>query len=177
MGVGGPVDEPRWLSVDEQRAWRAFRGGVTVLFDALAHELEERTGLSMHEYEVLVRLSEAPGRSTRMSDLAAQVAHSRSRLTHTIARMEAAGLVERVTCAHDARGVNCVLTEAGWQRLVAAAPAHVASVREHLVDVLTPAQLAALGDAMAAVGAHLGDAGASLAVPADAAPVPADAVR
>jgi DNA-binding MarR family transcriptional regulator len=104
---------------------------------------------------VLVRLSEAPGRTLRMSELAGELAHSRSRLTHTVRRMEAAGLVERAPCLEDARGVNCTMTETGWQRLVAAAPAHVASVRARLVDVLTPEQMAALGDAMGAVGAAL----------------------
>ncbi len=147
--------EARWLSVEQQGHWRTFRDGVSLLFDALGHDLEERCGLSIHEYEVMVRLSEAPDRTLRMSQLASDLAHSRSRLTHTISRMESAGLVERVACASDARGVNCVLTESGWQALVAAAPDHVASVREHLVDVLTDDELAALGAAMAKVGDHL----------------------
>ena len=86
-----------------------------------------------------------------MSELASGIGHSRSRLTHTIARMEQAGLVGRRACASDLRGVECVLTEAGFRRLVEAAPGHVASVREHLVDVLTDEQLAALGEAMAVV--------------------------
>lgn len=149
------TQEARWLSAEQQRHWRAFRDGVSLLFDALGHDLEERCGLSVHEYEVMVRLSEAPNRTLRMSQLASDLAHSRSRLTHTISRMESAGLVERVACASDARGVNCVLTETGWQTLVAAAPDHVASVRERLVDVLTEDELAALGTAMAKVGEHL----------------------
>ncbi len=148
-------DDVRWLSADEQRAWRAFRDGTARLLDVLAHDLEEESGLSLGEYEVLVRLSEAPGRTLRMSELAGELAHSRSRLTHTVRRMEAAGLVERAPCLEDARGVNCTMTEVGWQRLVAAAPAHVESVRAHLVDVLTPTQMQALGTAMAAVGAAL----------------------
>jgi DNA-binding MarR family transcriptional regulator len=147
--------EVRWLSSDQQRDWRAFRDGTVLLLDALGHDLEEQTGLSLHEYEVMVRLSEAPGRTLRMSQLATDIAHSRSRLTHTISRMEAAGLVARVACAADARGVNAVLTERGWARLVEAAPSHVASVRERLVDVLSAEQLAALGDAMDAVRSHL----------------------
>lgn len=148
-------DDVRWLSADEQQAWRAYRDGTARLMDVLAHDLEEQTGLSLGEYEVLVRLSEAPGRTLRMSELAGELAHSRSRLTHTVRRMEADGLVERAPCLEDARGVNCVMTAAGWRRLVEAAPAHVESVRERLVDVLTPQQLHALGDAMAAVGAAL----------------------
>ena len=156
--TGSPVVlEPavRWLSADEQRDWRAFRDATVLLLDVLGRELEERSDLSLHEYEVMVRLSEAPGRTMRMSQLATDIANSRSRLTHTIARMETAGLVARVACSEDARGVNCVLTDHGWAALVAAAPGHVASVREHLVDILSGDQLAALGDAMAVVQAHL----------------------
>jgi DNA-binding MarR family transcriptional regulator len=148
-------EDVRWLTSEQQRHWRAFRDGTVLLLDALGRDLEERSGLSLHEYEVMVRLSEAPDRTLRMSQLAADVAHSRSRLTHTIARMEEAGLVRRVACASDARGVNCVLTPAGWDVLAAAAPGHVASVREHLVDVLSDERLAALGDAMDAVRARL----------------------
>ena len=151
-GATAPV---RWLSADQQRDWRAFRDGTVLLLDALGRDLEERSGLSLHEYEVMVRLSEAEGRTLRMSQLALDIAHSRSRLTHTIARMEAAGLVQRVACSQDARGVNCVLTDHGWDVLVAAAPGHVASVREHLVDVLSDEQLTSLGDAMEAVRAQL----------------------
>lgn len=148
-------DGVRWLSADEQRAWRAYRDGTARLLDILAHDLEESSGLSLGEYEVLVRLSEAPQRTLRMSELAGELAHSRSRLTHTVRRMETAGLVERAPCLEDARGVNCRMTEHGWRRLVDAAPAHVESVRARLVDVLTPTQMQALGDAMSAVGAAL----------------------
>ena len=119
----------------------------------LEHELDAKSGLSTHEYEVLVRLSEAPGRTLRMAQLADNIAHSRSRLTHTIRRMEESGLVARVPCESDARGVNATMTDKGWETLVAAAPGHVQSVRDHLVDVLTPEQFAALGDAMETVRA------------------------
>jgi len=145
----------RWLTQQEQLDWRAFRDGTVRLLDALAHELDAKSGLSPHEYEVLVRLSEAPERTQRMSGLAGDLAHSRSRLTHTIRRMEERGLVVRSACTADARGVDCAMTELGWTTLVAAAPLHVQSVRDHLVDVLTPEQFRALGDAMAAVRDHL----------------------
>ena len=144
-----------WLTAEQQTQWRSFRGGAARLFAALEHELEQQTGLSTHEYEVLVRLSEAPARTLRMAQLADNLAHSRSRLTHTIRRMEEQGLVSRLPCVEDARGVNCTMTEKGWQVLVAAAPSHVRSVRDHLVDVLTPEQFAALGDAMETVRLHL----------------------
>ena len=153
------ASEVRWLTADEQVQWRSFLEGTARLQDTLAHVLERETGLSIHEYEVLVRLSEAPGRTRRMSELADGLAHSRSRLTHTVRRMEGAGLVVRQPCVSDARGVNCAMTERGWTTLVAAAPVHVQSVRDHLVDVLTPEQFRALGESMRAVSTHLTSAG------------------
>lgn len=150
---GASVDgeEELWLDADQQRDWRAYIAGTTFLMAALSHDLESATGLSMPEYEVLVRLSEAPDRTLRMSSLADGLVHSRSRMTHTIARMERDGLVSRARCGDDGRGVFATMTELGWDRLVAAAPTHVRSVRDRLVDVVSPAQLEALGDAMAAV--------------------------
>lgn len=152
------ADGVRWLTPEQQVAWRAYRDGTALLMDALGRELDEDAGLSLAEYEVLVRLSEAPERTLRMSELAGELAHSRSRLTHTIRRMEEAGLVARHPCAADARGVNCTMTDAGWHRIVDVAPAHVASVREHLVDVLTDEQLRALGSAMDVVAHALREA-------------------
>lgn len=152
------MTEVQWLSDDEQGWWRAYRDGTARLLDVLGHELERDTGLSLGEYEVLVRLSEAPERTLRMSELAGELAHSRSRLTHTIRRMENAGLVERTPCLQDARGVNCTMTPIGYQRLVGAAPSHVTSVRHYLVDALSPEQMRALGEAMAAIDAALSDA-------------------
>ncbi|NMM31912.1 MAG: winged helix-turn-helix transcriptional regulator [Cellulomonas sp.] len=141
----------RWLTPAQQTHWRAYRDGTALLMDVLARELDEDTALSLAEYEVLVRLSEAPGRTLRMSELAGELAHSRSRLTHTIRRMEEAGLVQRNPCALDARGVNCTMTDLGLQRIVEAAPSHVNAVRTHLIDVLTDDQLRALGTAMGIV--------------------------
>lgn len=155
---GADVTEPtdvRWLDETQQKHWRAFRDGTALLFDVLARELDDGSGLSLGEYEVLVRLSEAPDHTLRMSELADDLAHSRSRLTHTVARMERDGIVRREPARDDARGVNCVLTDHGWKVLVAAAPGHVESVRAHLVDVLDDEQLAALGVAMRVVIEHL----------------------
>jgi DNA-binding MarR family transcriptional regulator len=147
-----------WLTPDEQSHWRSFRDGTALLLDVLGRELDDDAGLSLGEYEVLVRLSEAPGRTLRMSELAGELAHSRSRLTHTIRRMELAGLVARTPCAEDARGVNCTMTDTGWDRIVGAAPGHVDAVRAYLVDVLSAEQLRGLGEAMGAVAQHLRDA-------------------
>jgi DNA-binding MarR family transcriptional regulator len=153
------VDEAttRWLDEDEQAVWREFLEATLLLWERLARELAD-VGLSMPEYELLVRLSEAPGWQLRMSELAGGLVHSRSRLTHTIGRMEARGLVERRACPSDKRGVLAAMTEAGHEVLVAAAPTHVTGVRQHLFDQLTAEQVEALGSAMAVVGRHLREA-------------------
>lgn len=137
-----------WLSDQQQVSWRAYLEGASRLDEALNRDLEADSGLSLNEYEVLVRLSENPNRTMRMSHLADSLAHSRSRVTHTVRRLEERGLVARESCVVDGRGVNAILTDGGYEVLVAAAPRHVRSVRRHLVDVLTPEQLAVLGEAM-----------------------------
>jgi len=144
-----------WLSADEQRSWRAWVASSMLLNDRLNRDLQEQHGLSLADYEILVRLSELPERRMRMSDLAESTLSSRSRLSHQIDRMEKAGLVARQTCEDDRRGSFAVLTEQGWATLVAAAPDHVSSVRAHLVDQLSPADFAALGSACSQVVEHL----------------------
>ncbi len=143
--------EPRWLSPEQQVSWRSYLLGAARLTEALNRQLERDSGISLSEYEILVRLSEAPEHTIRMSELADAVVQSRSRLTHTVTRMERQGLVRRETCAEDGRGVNCVLTDEGYEFLRQAAPGHVTAVREHLVDLLTDEQMATLGQAMAIV--------------------------
>ncbi|MFM8352765.1 MAG: MarR family winged helix-turn-helix transcriptional regulator [Actinomycetales bacterium] len=141
------ADEDRWLTPQEQASWRSWLSAVTLLMDRLNRDLIAQQGLSTMDYEILVRLSETSDRRIRMSDLAELTLASRSRLSHQVDRMERAGLVERESCEDDRRGAFAVLTEAGWQRLVQAAPDHVRSVRHHLVDALTPEEFAALGAA------------------------------
>jgi len=145
----------RWLTDEQQLQWRAYFDASVRLMNALGRQLEEDSDLSLSEYEVLVQLSESPGRMMRMSQLAAEVVNSRSRLTHTVRRMEERGLVERQSCADDGRGVNCVLTPEGFARLEEAAPGHVAAVREHLVDRLDGEQFRTLGELMDKVGEAL----------------------
>jgi DNA-binding MarR family transcriptional regulator len=135
----------RWLTDDEQRSWRAWLEAGLLLVDRLEQELKASDGLSGPEYEVLVRLSEAPDRRLRMSDLASRTLSSKSRLSHQISRMEEDGLVRREECVEDRRGAWAVLTEQGWGRLVAAAPSHVTSVRSWLVDSMTPEEFHELG--------------------------------
>lgn len=150
------VNDTRWLDDEQQRLWRSFLGGTTVLMDRLDRDLRAEHGLSMSEYEILVRLSEAPDRSIRMADLAAALSHSRSRITHTISRLERDGIVTRIQCDTDGRGVTAVLTDKGFDLLATAAHTHVRGVREYLIDLADPADLAAVGRVMEAVQASIG---------------------
>jgi DNA-binding MarR family transcriptional regulator len=140
-----------WLDQQQQRSWRAYLVGTTLLMERLDRELREQHRLSLPEYEILVRLSEADANRMRMAVLADSVSHSRSRVTHTVSRMEKAGLVARDACVDDGRGVEAVLTEQGRQALDDAAPTHVASVRRLLVDLVDEEDFAAVGRVFNAV--------------------------
>jgi DNA-binding MarR family transcriptional regulator len=133
--------EPRWLDEREQRAWRAYLNGSRLLAAQLDRELQQGSGIPHAYYEILVRLSEAPARTLRMSDLASASVSSRSRLSHAVARLEEAGWVRRDSCPTDRRGAFAVLTDEGFAQLAAAAPDHVAGVRGHLFDQLTTEQV------------------------------------
>jgi DNA-binding MarR family transcriptional regulator len=135
----------RWLDADQQRAWRAYLTATQLLHARLDRELQRDSGIPHAYYEILVRLSEAPDRVLRMSELADAADSSRSRLSHAVARLEQAGWVRRESCPTDRRGAFARLTDEGFAALGAAAPAHVKSVRRHLVDRLTPEQLHQLG--------------------------------
>lgn len=135
---------PLWLTSDEQRAWRTFLEATNLLSDTLDRQLQQCAGMPHAYYEILVRLSEAEGRAMRMSELAERTRSSRSRLSHAVARLEERDWVERVDCPTDRRGQVAHLTDGGFAALVAAAPGHVAAVREHVIDRLTPSQLSAL---------------------------------
>ncbi|MEU4474315.1 MarR family transcriptional regulator [Micromonospora sp. NPDC023888] len=131
----------RWLDSDEQRTWRAYLTASRALMDTLDRELQRDAGMPHAYYEILVRLSESPGRRLRMSDLAEAAGSSRSRLSHAVARLEAAGWVRREDCPTDRRGQVALLTDEGFATLAAAAPGHVEGVRRHLFDALSPAQV------------------------------------
>ena len=141
-----PSGSPRWLDVDEQKAWRAWLYSAQLLMDRLDRELTHETGISHAYYEILVALSETPGRKLRMSELADRLLSSRSRLSHAVSRLEVRGWVGRELCPDDGRGQLAVLTDNGFAALEAAAPIHVASVRTHLFDQLSPEQVAAMRD-------------------------------
>ncbi|GAA2708924.1 MarR family transcriptional regulator [Micromonospora olivasterospora] len=131
----------RWLDADEQHTWRAYLTATRALMETLDRELQRDAGMPHAYYEVLVRLSEAPGRRLRMSELADATGSSRSRLSHAATRLEASGWVRREACPTDRRGQVAVLTDAGFAALAAAAPGHVEGVRRHLFDALSPAQV------------------------------------
>lgn len=151
--IGGP--QTAWLDEDEQRSWRALLMGMTLLLDQLDDDLHRSCNLSLVEYEILVRLSEREDRQMRMAQLADALAHSRSRVTHTIARMEHAGLVARSSSPEDGRGVVASMTEQGYALLERMAPIHVTGVRENLVDLVSKADFQAVGRVMNAVSDHL----------------------
>jgi DNA-binding MarR family transcriptional regulator len=145
------VPQPRWLSNDEQAAWRAYLEATTLLFDALDRQLQRDADIPHGYFEILVRLSEAPDRQMRMSELADATRSSRSRLSHAVARLEERGWVQRVECATDRRGQLATLTDVGFAALADAAPGHVATVRRYVIDRLSAEQidqLILIGDAM-----------------------------
>jgi len=158
-----PEDPPnhgvRWLDEREQAAWRSFLAATQLLMDRLDRELQAGAGLPHAYYEILVRLSEAPGRAMRMSDLADRCQSSRSRLSHAVARLEEQGWVRRETVPSDRRGAVAVLSDAGYAALEAAAPIHVDGVRRHLFDRLTADQVDSLGEISQAIAGQLADAG------------------
>ncbi len=148
-------DQPRGLNDDEMRAWRAYVVAKALLDSRLHRDLQEEHQLGLADYELLVRLSEAPCRQARMSSLAEQVASSKSRISHQIGRMEKAGLVRRQECPSDGRGVIAVLTGHGQEVLRNAAPTHVRGVRDNLVDLLSDDERAVLAEVFERIMNHL----------------------
>ncbi|MGC5344343.1 MarR family winged helix-turn-helix transcriptional regulator [Streptomyces sp. DT24] len=146
----------RWLSDAEQRAWRTHLDVSRLLMHQLEKDLQP-FGLTNNDYEILVNLSESEDQRMRMSDLAAATLQSKSRLSHQITRMENGGLVRRENCESDRRGLYAVLTELGAETMAKVAPHHVASVRKHFMDLLTPESLAELRAALTPVADHLRD--------------------
>lgn len=147
--------ETKWLDEPQQQAWRAFLLGHTLLMDRLDDDLRRNHDLSLTEYEILVRLSEREGRCMRMAHLADALAHSRSRVTHTIDRMERTGYVARSASPDDGRGVVATMTDKGWEVLQEAAHVHVRGVRANLIDLVSQEDFDAAGRVMNAVTDHL----------------------
>jgi DNA-binding MarR family transcriptional regulator len=142
------VGEARWLDEREALVWRGIIGVRQQLGAVLERRMVLDGGLSGAEYALLVPLSEAPGGVLRARDLGRMIGWERSRISHQVTRMEKRGLVAREECGEDARGSMVRLTDAGRAAIVAAAPAHVAAVREHFFDVLTDAEIDVIGPAL-----------------------------
>ena len=135
------MTETRWLSRDERTAWIRFTAVLELLPAALDLQLSRDEGLTHFDYFTLAMLSEAPHRVLRTSALAARTNATLPRLSRVLTRLETAGLVERTLCTEDRRATNAALTDVGWQKVVAAAPGHVAAVRNLVIDALTPQQV------------------------------------
>ncbi|GAA2231466.1 MarR family transcriptional regulator [Herbiconiux moechotypicola] len=142
------MDEVRWLTPEQLRAWIQLEAVAELLPPVLDSQLQRDAQLTHFEYLVLAKLSESPERVLRMTALAATTNSTLPRLSHVVSRLEARGFVERVPCPGDRRATNAHLTDAGWEKVVATAPGHVNTVREHVVDLLTPEQLDQLGEIM-----------------------------
>ena len=140
-----------WLDDDELTAWVRLVGVVELLPGVLDSQLRRDAELSHFEYFVLAMLSESPQRTLRMTALAARTNATLPRLSHVVRRLEDRGLVERSACPQDARATNARLTEEGWRKLKDTAPGHVATVRQHVIDALTPEQVEQLSGIAGAI--------------------------
>ena len=154
------MTEPRWLTADERAAWLRLAALLQQLPAALDAQLNRDEQLTHFEYFCLAMLSEAPERTLRMTMLAQQTNATLPRLSHVVRKLEGRGFVERFPCPQDARAVNARLTPAGWDKVVATAPGHVAQVRDVVVDALTPEQLDGLAQACEAMLGRLDPEGA-----------------
>jgi DNA-binding MarR family transcriptional regulator len=137
------VSYERWLSPLEAETWRAYLVSNMLLMRALDRQLQHDSGIAHTHYAVLVQLAARPGGSSRVTELASIMDHSQSRMSHAVGRLERSGWVRRELDPGDRRVVHVVLTDEGWEVLRAAAPGHVACVRENLFDGLTSDQLKA----------------------------------
>jgi len=153
------MSEARWLDPDEQKAWRAFLSAFRLLGQQLDRELQRDADIPLAYYVILVSLSEAPGREALLGELARLSGASPSRLSHALVRLEEQGWVSRRACPTDKRKSFATLTEAGFAKLVAAAPGHVEAVRRHLFDVLTTEQVHQLYEIGVAIRGSAGSTG------------------
>ncbi|MER6016551.1 MULTISPECIES: MarR family winged helix-turn-helix transcriptional regulator [Streptomyces] len=160
-----PTSAPRWLTDEEQHAWRAYLHATTLLEDHLDRQLQRDAGMPHIYYGLLVQLSQAPRRRMRMTELARNAKITRSRLSHAIARLEKNGWVRREECPSDKRGQNAVLTDDGYAMLRRSAPGHVEAVRQAMFDRLTPEQVSSLGEIMRVLATGLEPEGTGADLP------------
>ena len=160
--------DTRWLTDDERAAWLRLVSVVELLPGALDAQLRRDSDLTHFEYFVLAMLSEAPERTLRMTSLAARTNATLPRLSHVVRRLEDRGLVRRFPCPEDGRATNAQLTDAGWEKIVAAAPGHVATVRQQVIDALSPEQVGQLAEITAAILGRVDPAGLVMSPQRDA---------
>jgi DNA-binding MarR family transcriptional regulator len=149
------MNETRWLSADEMSAWRKFVAVVELLPGALDSQLQRDAELSHFEYFVMAMLSEAPGRTLRMTELGLETNATLPRLSHVVARLEKRGFVRRSPCEADRRATNATLTASGWEKVIETAPGHVGAVRENVIDPLDARDVADLDRIMSRMLARL----------------------
>jgi DNA-binding MarR family transcriptional regulator len=154
LGVG-TVDERQWLNETEMRAWTGFLETSDLLHRLVDLQLREAGGVTQVQYEILTRINDSPGRQLRMTELAGLMVCSRSGLTYQVAQLEKAGLLTRESDPTDDRAILATLTEDGHRVLEAAAPGHLRTVREGLIDLLTEEQVDQLATIMDVARAHL----------------------
>jgi DNA-binding MarR family transcriptional regulator len=145
------VGQTRWLTEEEQRTWRHFLWASRLILEALDRQLQRDSGMPHTYYIILAMLSEAPGRTLTMGELAEVVRSSPSRLSHAVSRLEDAGWVKRTKHAPDRRTTLAQLTDEGFEVLATAAPGHVEAVRRHMFDRLGPEQVRVLNEALATI--------------------------
>lgn len=145
------MEETPWLDERQLRAWKQFVAVVERLPGVLDSQLQRDAGLSHFEHYVLAILSEAPGKTLRMTRLAESTNATPPRLSHVVSRLEHRGYVDRTPCPEDRRATNAVLTDAGWRKVVDTAPGHVRTVHDAVIAKLTPEQLDQLGEISAAI--------------------------
>ncbi|ROQ40794.1 MarR family transcriptional regulator [Frondihabitans sp. PhB188] len=138
------MTETRWLTSDEREAWVRFAAVLELLPGVLDSQLQRDERLTHFDYFVLAMLSEAPDRTLRMTALATRTNATLPRLSRVVTRLEEQRLVARSPSADDRRATDASLTDAGWRKVVHAAPGHVANVRDSVIDALTPAQVVQL---------------------------------
>ncbi|HEY5881876.1 MAG TPA: MarR family transcriptional regulator [Nakamurella sp.] len=151
-------DDP-WLSDEQQRVWRSFLRMSGQLNECIERDMQQTGGMPHAYYLILAMLSESPGRSLRMNQLAEVVRSSQSRLSHAVARLEESGWVRRIPAPGDRRGQVAELTDAGYERLLELAPGHAGVVKTTMFDPLSPEQLAAFGDICATIISAMADRG------------------
>lgn len=145
-----------WLDDEQQATWRAWLDVNTRMFTQMSRELQAASGLSLQDYDVLVALTDVPDGSVRMRDLGVNLQWEKSRLSKHLTRMEARGLVARRECHDDRRGAFIELTDAGLAAIRAAAPDHVALVKDVFFDGLSRDQVRALREVCTTVLGRLG---------------------